>query len=539
MIIKPLVSHISPALLGAGLLLFTVTSAVIYCIYNLFFHPLRKFPGPPLAQVTPWVQLYHGLKGDRHLWLHQLHQKYGSHVRVAPNFISVNSVRGLHDIYGHGKKLKKGDFYNAFPAIKGVYNTHNVIDKTVHGRKRRVLSQAFSENALKGMEDLMLSSIRQFCAIMAGDEETHKAPSDRVERGHVVRNMSEWFGYLTYDVMGELCFGKSFGMLIERGKRDVVHLVDRAANRHYVCGLWMPLDSWHLDKIFIRKLTNDRWNFIQASRVEASQRAKERTQAGHEARKDFFYYLLNAKDPETGEGLSTPELWGESNVLMIAGSDTTSTSLASTIFYLVRNARVMAELKKETRSTFSHVEDIVLGPELNNLTYLKACLDEAMRLAPAVPGAMPREVQTGGTEVDGVYLPGGTNCGTPCYAIHRNPDYYREPNTFVPERWIEGAMCQTDQQIWVPSKDEVDVARRAFCPFSIGPRGCIGKGMALMELRLTLARVMFLFDVEFADSTGEDERGNFALVDHFTSQKNGPYVVFKKRVDLNEKGLAA
>src|SRR5436190_7474750 len=210
----------------------------------------------------------------------------------------------------------------------------------------------------------------------------------------------------------------------------------------------MPLDSWHLDQVFIRKLTNDRWNFIQKSRVEANQRAKERTQAGHEAKKDFFYYLLNAKDPETGQGLTTQELWGESNVLMIAGSDTTSTGLASTIFYLLRNPRAMATLEKEIRGGFNNVEDIVTGPHLNDLVYLKACIDEALRLAPAVPGAMPREVLPGGIVVDGVYLPEGSNCGTPCYAIHRHQDYYREPLCFIPERWIEGATCRIKNKSW-------------------------------------------------------------------------------------------
>jgi cytochrome P450 len=140
-----------------------------YVIYNRFFHPLRRIRGPSLATVTPWVQLYHGLKGDRHLWLHSLHQQYGSHVRVAPNFVSINTVHGLHDIYGHGRRFKKADFYNSFPAIKGVYNTHNAIDKTMHGRKRRVLSQAFSDHALKGMEDVMLLHIRQLCTIL-GEE---------------------------------------------------------------------------------------------------------------------------------------------------------------------------------------------------------------------------------------------------------------------------------------------------------------------------------------------------------------------------------
>ncbi|KAL1970353.1 hypothetical protein VTN77DRAFT_5513 [Rasamsonia byssochlamydoides] len=525
-----LVAQLPSVRLAAGFGVVFVVAIIAYVVYNRFFHPLSRIRGPFLATVTPWVQLYHGIKGDRHLWLHELHQQYGSHVRVAPNFVSVNTVQGLHDIYGHGKRLKKADFYNAFPAIKGVYNTHNVIDKTVHGRKRRVLSQAFSDSALKGMEDLMLLHIRQFCSIMAGERY-----GKDIKREHggdekvAVRNLADWFGYLTYDVMGELCFGKSFDMLIDGARRGMIYLVDRAAYRHYVCGLWMPLDRWGLDKIFIRKLTMDRWNFIMKSRVEANERAKERVQAGHGAKKDFFYYLLNAKDPETGKGLATQELWGEANVLMIAGSDTTSTSLAATVFYLVRNPRAMEKLKKEVRESFKDVEEIVSGTQLNELVYLKACIDEAMRLAPAVPGAIPREVMEGGVEVDGVYLPAGTDCGTPTYSIHRHPDYYREPLAYVPERWIEGATCQTPSSTWISTKEDVEIARRAFCPFSIGPRGCIGKSMALMEMRLTLARMMFLFDVERADKTGEDEHGQFAMVDHFVVSKTGPNVIVRKR----------
>lgn len=529
----------------------THSQAVSYVVYNRFFHPLRLIPGPFLATATPWVQLYHGFRGDRHLWLHHLHQQYGSHVRVAPNFVSVNTVEGLNDIYGHGKRFRKSEFYSAFPAIKGVYNTHSVIDKAAHGRKRRVLSQAFSDTALKGMEDVMLLHIRQFCAVL-GEETRLLGNEYRTETGLIVRNLSSWFSFLTYDVMGELCFGKSYDMLIDSAKRRMVHLVDRAAHRHYVvcaqhpwintltndtndfqCGLWLPLDSWGLDRIFIRKLTMDRWNFIMNSRVEATKRAKERVEAGHSAKRDFFYYLLNAKDPETGQGLAMQELWSEANVLMIAGSDTTSTSLAAALFHLVRNPRAMETLKKEIRASFTDVDEIVSGAQLNEMVYLKACIDEAMRLVPAVPAAAPREVLEGGAEVDGVFIPAGTDCGTPAFSVHRRPDYYREPLAYVPERWIEGASCQTafGSASWTSTKETVETARRAFCPFSIGPRGCIGKGMALMELRITLARMMYLFDIQLAnnDTTGEDEDGQFAMTDHFVVAKTGPNVIIRKR----------
>ena len=116
-----------------------------------------------------------------------------------------------------------------------MYNTHNAIDKTMHGRKRRVLSQAFSEAALKGMEDVMLLHVRQLCAELAGEGGTQTGESQGV-----VRNMGNWFSYLSYDVMGELCFGKSFDMLVAEGKRHMIGLVDRAANRHYVVSLFQP-----------------------------------------------------------------------------------------------------------------------------------------------------------------------------------------------------------------------------------------------------------------------------------------------------------
>ncbi|KAL4786874.1 cytochrome P450 [Aspergillus varians] len=526
MVAKTMIHNLVAGSWSTGLLAISTVLPFIWIAYAKFFHPLSKVPGPFLAAITPFVQLYHGLKGDRHLWIYELHQQYGPHVRLAPNFVSINTVEGLHKIYGHGNRFRKADFYNAFPAIKGVYNTHNAIDKLVHGRKRRVLSQAFSDTALKGMEDVMLLHVRQLCSILG-----REAPGSRPIGGKdgATFNMANWFGYLTYDVMGELCFGKSFDMLIDGAKRRMVHLVDRAAYRHYVCGLWMPLDRWHLDQIFIRRLTNDRWNFIMESRQEVNKRAQERSLLGKDAKKDFFYYLLNARDPETGKGLATQELWGEANVLMIAGSDTTSTSLSAAIFYLVRNPDALEKLKNEVRSHFSDVEEIITGSELNQLTYLKACIDEAMRLAPAVPGSIPREASDPVVTVDGLALPEGTGCGTPPYCIHRRPDYYREPLSYLPDRWIEGSICKTADSAWTVTRDEVEIARKAFCPFSIGPRGCIGKSMALMEMRVTLARIMYLFDFELGDSTGEDETGHFQMVDHFVVSKTGPNVIVRRR----------
>lgn len=73
------------------------------------------------------------------------------------------------------------------------------------------------------------------------------------------------------------------------------------------------LHELHLDKILFRKIAAGRERYMAYSKTQAI----ERTKVGSDTdRKDFFYYMLNAKDPETGKGFTTPELWGESNLLM-------------------------------------------------------------------------------------------------------------------------------------------------------------------------------------------------------------------------------
>lgn len=249
-------------------------------------------------------------------------------------------------------------------------------------------------------------------------------------------------------------------------------------------------------------------------------------------RKDFFYYLLNAKDTETGgPGFNTQELWGESNLLIIAGSDTTSTALASSFFYLVNNPSKLEVLQKEVRAAFNDVEEIHTGFELNSCVYLRAVIDESMRLSPPVGGILPREVLSGGLTIDNHHFPAGVVVGTSHYTIHHNPDYYPDPYTFSPERWIPDYV----------GKENVSTANSAFCPFSIGPRGCIGKGLAYSELTTALARVVFMYDFKLAEGTsvgdgkasnvewGRQRIGEYQLKDCFTSMKEGPMVVFKAR----------
>jgi cytochrome P450 len=262
--------------------------------------------------------------------------------------------------------------------------------------------------------------------------------------------------------------------------------------------------------------------------------ALERMKLGDDSdRKDFFHYLLAARDPETGAGFSTPELWGESNTLIVAGSDTTSTALASAFFYLTHNVHDLVQVTKEVRDTFDDVEEIVASQKLSSCVYLRAVIDESMRLSPPVGGLLPREVLLGGMVIDGESIPAGTVVGTPHYALHHNPAYFPDPFTFLPSRWIAGSSPGVTQ-------DSVALAKSAFAPFSIGPRACIAKGMAYTELQIALARVLFLYDIRLASGLHVGEGGRdleygrhrveeYQLTDQFSSMKDGPMVEFRRR----------
>ncbi|KOS17813.1 Isotrichodermin C-15 hydroxylase [Escovopsis weberi] len=509
-------------LAAGGLYVFSIV------VYRVFFHPLAKYPGPFLAKITDAYQLYHAWKGDRHLEFWRMHQKYGKIVRFGPNSLCFNSNTSLKEIYGFRSNVRKAEFYDAF--AHPVANTHNTRDKDVHARKRRVLSHAFAEGAMREMQRYILHNVRTFC------EQIGLPDGGSESKGWTKpRNMADWCNYLAMDILGDLSYGKAFHMLESEENRFALKLVEAATTRHLICGTMPIVDKLGIDKYMFPKLAAGRARYMAYSKGQLT----ERTKLGEDTdRRDFFYYLLKARDPETGEAFTTPELWGESNLLIIAGSDTTSTAMAATMFYLLRNPDAMKKVTEEIRSKFNNSEEIIHGATLASCTYLRACIDEAMRLSPSVGGILPREVLPGGITIDGETIPEGTVVGTPHYTIHHNEQYYSNPFDYVPERWLVGAINPLTGK--ATTEDDVSLASSAFCPFSSGPRGCIGKGLAYVEMTLMLGRTFYMYDARKAVGVEDPSEGRadlewgrhrtseFQLVDIFTSAKKGPLVEFRR-----------
>lgn len=269
----------------------------------------------------------------------------------------------------------------------------------------------------------------------------------------------------------------------------------------------------------------------------ALEKANAEKPAG-EQRKDFFHYLLHARDPLTGEKFLPPDLVGEAALLVGAGSDTSSTALSGCFFYLGRHPRVLARLQQEVRGAFDDVEEIKHGAKLLGLPYLRACIDEAMRMSPPVPALLDRLVLPGGAMVDGHRLPAGVVVGVPIYATHHSERYYPRSFEFMPERWIAGSDPAVTGFRVTP--ESVEGAKAAFHAFSSGPRGCVGKNMAYMELFMALGRAIYLFDLRLkeGDHTGEgrpggelgrERTGEYQLKDWMLSDREGPVVEFRKR----------
>ncbi|ORX95259.1 cytochrome P450 [Clohesyomyces aquaticus] len=525
----------SPFLLLASIVGVLILYASLVILYRLTLHPLAHYPGPPLARITDIHLAWYAYLGSRHLEFQRCHERYGPIVRMGPNLLSINTNTALKSIYGFRANVKKADFYTAFPANKKTVNVHSSIDKLQHARKRRVLSHAFSDQAIKSLERYILGNVRTACRVLGESVKGSEIQGNGSEKSgdegwKDAWNVADWCNWLVFDIMGDLVFGKAFGMLESPVNRFAVELVGNAAHRHLICGTHLTIHKWHLDKILFRKIAAQRGQYMQYSKAQAM----ERTKLGVDVdRKDFFYYLLNAKDPETGKGFSMDELWGESNLLIIAGSDTTSTAMAGTFFYLAHNRSALEKLSKEIRETFTDVEEIVNGPKLSRCAYLRACIDETMRMTPPVAGALPREVLPGGIDIDGHHIPAGIDVGVPHYAIHHNPAYYPKPFDFIPERWLPDASAN-------PLHAHLADAHSAFCPFSIGPRGCIGKGLAYAELSVTIARVLFLFDMRLAPGTslgggskdlevGRTRPSEYQIEDRFASMKDGPVLQFRAR----------
>ncbi len=323
--------------------------------------------------------------------IRKIHEEYGDVVRVAPNEVSFATPDALRDVYttrsGQNPFAKNPLWFKPPPGqVPSLITTSNHTD---HARMRGLLRGAFTEKALRDQGHiieyyvkLLISSLRE------------KASSG------VSVNMVDWFNYTTFDIIGDLGFGEPFDCLKTNAYHPWVSLITdylrifslAAATRFY------PLVEIVSMKMIPKKVREDVQNHHQLS-IEKVHRRLNLEKERH----DFMTPVIELNTDM--QKMSLPEIESTFSLLVVAGSETTATTLSGIINHLIQNPPVMQSLVSEIRGAFKEEEDITLE-SIRELPYLGAVISEGLRVCNPIPVGLPRLVPTGGDTVLGHWLPG-------------------------------------------------------------------------------------------------------------------------------------
>jgi cytochrome P450 len=438
-------------LLGAAL-----TWTFLWPIFSYFrdSKKLRRFSAPSIAGFTNLWMMYQQYNHRRALATHEAHQKLGKIVRVGPNHISFVGRQAVKDIYGHGTAAQKDKFYISFTGTHE--SSLDSTDRHAHGEKRKRFAAAFSQKRIADMEYLVVEDIQRLLNRF-----------DKAVANAELINVRWYINLLLFDLTGDLVFSQSLGCVEQGDDMMVAEKLDGTKFRTKPADAlrdslrigstfgWCP-SLFHLSK----RLTwwHPGWaggaNF--SSIVLHMVRTRlEKEKAGIQTN-DFFKSLLWSKDHEP-VGMELGEMVAECGLLLNAGSDTTTIVLVGCIYLLTKWPRVGEKLRKELDEALDDSESIPAFDSVKNLPYLRACVDEAMRMRPPLRGGLPRVTPPQGMMIEGEWVPGNTTVSVPTYTLHYDPDLFKDPWVYKPERWLE---------------DDAKDLQQVFIPFSAGGRGC-------------------------------------------------------------------
>lgn len=476
--------------------------------YNVFFHPLRNIPGPLFSRLSGIPHVLYMRNGHIVKWVQELHNKYGEVVRLAPDEVSfISGETAWPDIYGFrtGKYKGTGPYLKDTtwfpPPVNGVYSIIPAGEED-HSRMRRNLSHAFSDKALRSQEEL----IQGYVDLLVHRLGEHASESRSVD-------IMRWYNYTTFDVIADLSFGEPLNCL----RDNQYHIwVDMTFKNLKAVGIVATRKKYALFRYYdmVQSLFKDTEALIRA-RLQFYRMAREkvdkRLAKSIEERPDFFNFIIKNQDNEK-QALTRAEMDSNAIIFLIAGSETTATTLSGATYLLLKHPEIYAKLVHEIRSTFSSYTDITIE-EVNKRDYLIACLQEGLRYYPPVPTGFPRVVPPAGGEISGRFIPGGTAVYVSQYPTNHSTRNFRDPDAYIPERWMGDERFKDDN-------------REAVNPFSFGPRNCLGKNLAYAEMRLILAKVLYKFDLELVDK----EHDWFAEQKCFTLWEKGSLMVNLKPV---------
>ncbi|KAI1339593.1 cytochrome P450 [Xylariaceae sp. FL0016] len=461
-------------------------------LHRRLFHPLHSFPGPWMNSVSELPAAVALVKGDQHTYYRSLHEKYGPVVRVSPNELSFISAGAREEIHGFRKGAmlmeKSPIFLGAVGGVNGQTGVSLAINAE-HTRQRRALGFVFTSNALLQFQSVIQSHIHKLVAVF----QTMADEGQPVDVSSWCKAMSKSFltveltivtdTYLAFDVMGDLCFAEPFGCLSQGSATEwstsvinvfVAATWTQAIRRLSGVGNW--LESLMVRLLVPAKASEWRQIHLNNSREKTMHRLADQDRD----HTDFLYHILKN---ESKKALSQTEVVLNIALFISAGTDTTATALTGWTYLICTHPEAYNRLINEVRAAFA-TEDDISWQKVKELRFLEATIHEALRLFPPSPASQQRIVPPGGATIDGRYVPAGTTVAiAPWVATHSNVNFH-EADEFRPERWLGEDDKFRDDHLG------------ASVPFGTGPRVCVGRNLAYMEMQLIASHLLWNFDLE-------------------------------------------
>ncbi|OTA55118.1 cytochrome P450 monooxygenase [Hypoxylon sp. EC38] len=470
-------------------------------VYNKFFHPLAKFPGPFMGAMTEWYLVYvicsvptFGL---------ELHKKYGPIVRLAPNLLSFSDATLLPHVYH--RSADKPRFYDSWMFGKTAAMFQSLKHED-HYAKKRVVAPCCSMNVMKTFHEGKISErIDELCCRIR----------DRSENPNPI-DFSEHLRWFLTDVWSHLVYGIPRGCVTQGCDVDgllgslqgVYSMSAKAAVMPWLTPLlrhplWRKY-IWTWTKTF-KDMDNLFSNFDKMVDLRQSDEKLK-------SQKLFFDDLDPAKNPHEFQ-FSREDIKAEVITFTAATLDGVSAFISPLIDNLIthRDAyeRVVSEIQAADHAG-QLSNPVVTYEETTRLPFFMACIKETLRRDAPAQTILPRIVSEPGYPLFNgrVYVPPGTQMGASPYIIHRDESIFgADPDVWMPQRWIQAESGKD------PKAHEAYIKRmeKYGMWWGYGDRECTGKYYAQIEMQKLCVELLRRFDIKSPKTSNRYKHARWAV----------------------------
>ncbi|KAF3763269.1 cytochrome P450 [Cryphonectria parasitica EP155] len=458
-----------------------VTAIFVYLasltIYRLFLHPLARFPGPKLAAITRWYEGYYDVvqNGQYTFKIKELHKQYGPIIRISPYELHVSDSTFFNTLYRQEGRWDRYAF--AWDAWGAEGPTIHTVDHERHRARRQPLATFFAKAKVADRKDMIRGHVNNFCDRL----------SKIAESGKTV-NLGAAATALARDVAFDFILAKSYNSL-DRDDFDVavLHAAQGAGplwriTKHvgYVLPLLnsMPLD-WAIKisddemKTFFAHLKNAMADTKRLMAAAVSPSPEDRGQ------RTIVHEILDSKLPPHDK--SFQRVFEDVSSVSGAGFETIGGALRLIFFHVFSDPEILQRLRAELDSAKEKHPDVMELKVLEQLPYLTSTIMEGLRLSPGIATRMARIAPDRDLFYKDWRIPAGTPVGMTTILMHTDENLYPDPQSFKPERWVDGNGGKN--------------AEKAYAPFSKGTRMCIGmhdqfvigtKGKGFLEAHVSI-----------------------------------------------------